>query len=220
MLPSFIFKSTPFPSVHRHAAPTGFCECRLTLDGWGPQQATAGVDTNSMAANSIGCSHQATDRPLRHARSVQPNTWPFRFNGLTRMIQNDPFLRRWFLSYQSHCKSFPHYLYMYSLIASSYGNQSTEPMIGDLLLHVLGDLQKVRFTEKIINNTTSTGTKLHGQKQEIVPASKKPPNILKQMHCYQLRNEKKPCKPLHFLNSFTNSTCRAASHLSHFLHII
>lgn len=62
-----------------------------------------------------GCSHQATDRPLRHARSVQPNTWPFRFNGLTRMIQNDPFLRRWFLSYQSHCKSFPHYLYMYSL---------------------------------------------------------------------------------------------------------
>lgn len=105
-------------------------------------------------------------------------------------------------------------------IASSYGNQSTEPMIGDLLLHVLGDLQKVRFTEKIINNTTSTGTKLHGQKQEIVPASKKPPNILKQMHCYQLRNEKKPCKPLHFLNSFTNSTCRAASHLSHFLHII
>ena len=29
-----------------------------------------------------GCSHQATDRPLRHARSVQPNTWPFRFNGL------------------------------------------------------------------------------------------------------------------------------------------
>ena len=182
MLPSFIFNSTPFPSVHRHAAPTGFCECRLTLDGWGPQQATAGVDTNSMAANSIGCSHQATDRPLRHARSVQPNTWPFRFNGLTRMIQNDPFLRRWFLSYQSHCKSFPHYLYMYSLIASSYGNQSTEPMIGDLLLHVLGDLQKVRFTEKIINNTTSSGTKLHGQKQEIVPASKKPPNILRQMH--------------------------------------
>ena len=59
-------------------------------------------------------------------------------------------------------------------------------MIGELLLHVLGDLQKVRFSENIVNNTKSTGTKLHRKKQEIVPANKKPPNILKQMHYYQL----------------------------------